>query len=178
MSFLSSPPASSSDCESPSFEARRQKALAVVNTYKFLDLCHVPVENKAFGSKRVAAVIAMRQWAAYNENGRPPLPDPDDSAISKREWEVLIVEAKATVHRREYRRRLCHTMYNSPLYARAGSPIVPNCFDDALTEEDSEAQVHCVESAMVVAASVRFPGPNEMEQKTCSGSNVHVPLPY
>ena len=137
-------------------EVRRQEALKVLNLYKFLGLASVPVDNKAWSSKRVSAVIALQQWPPYDANGRPRLPDPYDTSISKREWEALIVEAKAIVYRREYRRRSCLIIYNSPLYTCAGSPDLPNCSDDNLAEEQWEMMIDCVESTIEVLAAVHL----------------------
>ena len=88
---------------------RRRRALEVLANFAFLEIDGVkvlPTELSDGPQKRVAVLEALRRWPPYAVNGNLLLPDPYDSTISKRMWEVLILETKATVVKREYRRLL------------------------------------------------------------------------
>ena len=88
--------------------------------------------------KRAFIIAAIQMWPPYILNGTPLLPNPHDGTITKRKWEMLIWELKAMLYWRDYRRRQVNNICESPGYAFAGSPSLPDPFDDNINEEQWE----------------------------------------
>ena len=118
---------------------RHRDALRVLYSLQWLDLPIVPVyegPSHVPFPKRNAIIAAIENWPPYAANGSPVLPDPRNAAYKKRYWEMLILEVKASIFMREFRRRSLEPFLSDQLYECAGQPALPDPFDDDITTEN------------------------------------------
>ena len=87
-------------------------------------------------AKRMAAVEGLRSWTLWADNGCPPIPNPYDTSISKRQWEILVGQVKIVCLRRTYRKLGVTAISDSIPYAVAGRPLLPDCLDESIDDDE------------------------------------------
>ena len=99
-------------------------------------------------AKRWNIVQRIELSQLFHDSGMPELPNPFDMSIPKRSWKKKMERARQKMNRRVGRMFEIRSLRRLSKYVKAGSPTLPDPFDDAISRANWNAIITAVMSSV------------------------------